>query len=250
MYEQYRKWNRNKYRGGDGVLVGSDLSQEWLLPFWWEEYRKSNSTPVTWIDFGLSESMRSWCRERGDLAQIRILPELFISPREKIKDPRFSSLWKTEEEWEARMTWFRKPFPFLQSPYERTIYMDCDCEVLDSIEPMFPLCEPTGLSMLPETSSYSNLQYAGGVIVFKWGYPLFEKWIDACMTRNHEYVADDDLLSDLLIKGNHPVHPLPEIYHRQFPRHENMKGVIYHWLGSSGKTVLRSRRLQTQLKNL
>ena len=61
-YKQYSRWRTEGLKEGDGVIVGSDYSQEWLLPWWWENYTKHNRYPVTFVDFGLSQEPIELCR--------------------------------------------------------------------------------------------------------------------------------------------------------------------------------------------
>ncbi len=44
----------------EGVIVASDLSQEWLLPWWWDHYKNFNNFPVTFVDLELSNKMKTW----------------------------------------------------------------------------------------------------------------------------------------------------------------------------------------------
>ena len=75
----------------DGIIVGADLTQEWLLPWWWEKYRKNNSYPLAFIDLGMSFEMKDWCRARGEHIPLRVAD--FAAEREEI-DPLTAKNWK------------------------------------------------------------------------------------------------------------------------------------------------------------
>jgi hypothetical protein len=55
-----------------GIIVGSDQTQEWLLPWWWKNYARHNTYPVVFVDFGMSLEKKAWCREHGTLVPLRI----------------------------------------------------------------------------------------------------------------------------------------------------------------------------------
>ena len=55
-----------------GILVGSDKKSEWLLPIWWKHYSFHFTHPVAFVDFGLSENGKKFCKERGELIPFEI----------------------------------------------------------------------------------------------------------------------------------------------------------------------------------
>src|SRR5580692_7422515 len=147
------RWNRTNFQG-DGILVGADVSQEYLLPWWWDHYSRHNSFPVTWIDFGLSEQMKDWCREKGELISLKICSELFMATQDEVSikensdlpfeiqiRPKYINPFQEDSDlWKARHIWFKKPFALLQSPYKRSIWLDCDCEIRGNIKELFDYC--------------------------------------------------------------------------------------------------------------
>jgi len=50
-----------------------DKGQQWLLPWWWEQYSAHNSYPVVFVDFGLSEKGIA-CAKRGGSAYLYQTP--------------------------------------------------------------------------------------------------------------------------------------------------------------------------------
>ena len=252
IYPEYRKWPKERYRGGDGILVGSDSVQEWLLPWWHRNYIRHNSYPITWIDLGMSPQMRSWCKERGELVVLRIA-DIFVKPREEVSTEN-QALWEDRfgvAFWNCREAWFKKPAAFLQTPYERTIWIDSDCEIKGSIAPLFEYCKlPTPISMrsTPHLSPTGALIYNSGVVPYRWGLSYMEKWVDWSFESNEEYMSDQDILSEIIFQEGHPIKELSNVYHR-FRSEPTEDAVIVHWTGSNGKRMIEHQLIKERLEN-
>ena len=121
-----------------GVIVGCDLHQQWLLPWWWKHYSAHNSYPVAFIDFGMSKEALDWCKQRGTCLA---LPSLSHSLSLKNDVP--SSLQASWEErygkgfWIRREAWFKKPFSLLLCPFSTGLWIDIDCRIDGSLEGIF-----------------------------------------------------------------------------------------------------------------
>jgi hypothetical protein len=230
-----------------GVLCGAEKSQEWLLPWWWSRYREHNAFPVTFFDFGMTDEMRSWCAERGELCSIE-LNSAFISPRNNI-DPDLAKHWENLHGWRvwnSRRTWFKKPFAFLNSIYEKGIWIDLDCEVLGPLKSLFSHFDPASKLALARDFDCDhlprldpNVRYNGGVVVFQHGSSIIEKWAEGAVTQNDLFAADDSLLSRLIHVHQLDVTELPEIYNWRMARGLNLNAVIVHWVGTGGKAYIR-----------
>src|SRR5579862_7309437 len=142
LYPQYRRWRTDFNPQKNGIIVGTDLTQEWLLPWWWKHYSAFNAYPVAFVDFGMSDPVKDWCRERGELISL-FVADVFVAEREEI-DP---ALVKQMEEacgkefWPSRHAWFKKPLACLQSPFVKSLWIDLDCEIRGQLDPLFDLCE-------------------------------------------------------------------------------------------------------------
>jgi len=253
LYPEYRKWNPKRFRGGDGVLVGSDSAQEWLLPWWWDHYKRHNHHPVAWIDLGLSEKMKDWCRERGELIRL-LIADIFVASKEEVA-PSNVAYWERSDGmnfWNCRNAWFKKPFSILQTPFQRTLWIDSDCEIRGSIAPLFDLADhPSGLALRPEEfpSKKGDILYNSGVIPYRWGLPLIEQWASRAMDENHQFIGDQDVLSQILVDQKIEIGELPEIYNRS--RLQTEEGaLILHWHGLNGKKVIESKLIQQRLSYL
>ncbi|MBS0620081.1 MAG: hypothetical protein JSS61_01300 [Verrucomicrobia bacterium] len=224
-----------------GVICGAERGQEWLLPWWWERYTEKNRYPVTFVDFGMSDEMRTWCKERGDVVELHLDSD-FIAPRAEI-DPELAKQWEAFYGWtlwKARKTWFRKPFGLLHSRYQQTLWVDLDCEVLGSLEGLFNEAKEE-LAIVREEKAEHLFQpvYNGGVILFEHGTPLIQEWTRAAATKSHLFWGDDPVLSDVIHQMDAKIVELPEIYNWRLARGLNLNAVIVHWVGSGGKSYIR-----------
>jgi hypothetical protein len=234
------KWKcqpKEKY----GIICGAEKTQEWLLPWWWSRYSENNRFPVTFFDFGMSDEMKSWCAEKGDVVPLEI-DTSFVRPRSDI-DPELAKLWEIHHEWivwNKRHSWFKKPFAFLNSHYEKGVWIDLDCEILGSLEPLFSRCDQFSQIALAREYTTDHLlkfdrgaQYNGGVVVFKHGAQIIEKWAEASVSLNHLFVGDDAVLSHLIYQHRLDVVELPEVYNWRMMRGLNLDAVVIHWVSSS-----------------
>ena len=239
LYATYRKWRSRGLLNRDGIVVGSDQTQEWLLPWWWDRYRKYNSHPVTFVDFGMTLSAREWCKERGELVRL-LVADVFVVKENEL-DPALIDKWEGiygKRVWDARHAWFVKPLACLQSPYRRSIWIDLDCEVRRPLDPLFDFCEhPSGISMTRDFGA-KDANYTSGVIAYKRGLPLIEEWAHQAFTRNQEFPGDQDLLTAILFEKKLEIQVLPDIYNwsRSFP--DNSNAAIVHYHGQIGKVFI------------
>ncbi len=228
------RWNLKTPSSPEGVLIATDQTQEWLLPWWWHHYSQFNSLPVTVVDFGMSPEAREWCQTRATVVRLEVA-DIFVTEKTEI-DPKQAEEWENlygKQFWSQRSGWFKKPLACLLSPYQKSIWVDLDCEIRYSLKPL--LSYPS-LAIAKDIDPHL---YNSGVIVFEYGLPLIEAWAEAAFDSNHLYAGDQDILSKLL--DSHPFHELPQIYNWSRCYGENPEAVIYHWHGRHGKTVIAHR---------
>ena len=226
-----------------GVICGSDLHQEWLLPWWWERYSTDNDLPVTFVDLGMSEQARCFCRQRGELIRLPY-DDSFVKKENEI-DPDSAHCWQNiygKTLWTSRSSWFRKPFALLCSHYEKAVWLDLDCEVLGAITPLFSYCDlehPLALLVEPNSDIQAACNYNGGVIVFMHGAKIIERWAEEAICSNGLYWSDDALLSALVHKMNISVAELPACYNWRLSQGLHLHPLIHHWVGSAGKAYIK-----------
>lgn len=232
-----------------GVIVGCDRHQEWLLPWWWHHYSRHNAYPVTFVDFGMSAQSIAWCSKRGGLLTMsswNTIQEQEISPSHKIA-------WESQYGkgiWSRRSVWFKKPLALLQSPFSRGLWLDLDCQVKGILEPIFKTLsfgaevgvvkEPVFMQdyerkqgrLLPGEVSYNS-----GVIVFRQNADIIHHWITELTEYNEIHAGDQAALSRAIFR--HCPCPdsieLPPEYNWLRLMGPNPESLIHHFTGSPGK---------------
>lgn len=233
----------------NGIIVACDIHQEWLLSWWWERYHAENTFPVTFVDFGMSIDACDWCHERGDVISLPI-DGSFVVPREEIPLD-LAAQWEKiygPELWLARPHWFKKPFACLQSPYQNSIWIDLDCEIMQSIDDLFSETDSSSqLALVREYGTehllfmHPDVRYNAGVICFQHGTEIMKKWAQDAILRNAFFWSDDALLSALIYELQWPVKELCPLYNWRMAQGVNINAIINHWVGSWGKAFIKSR---------
>lgn len=222
----------------EGVIVAADSQQEWLLKWWWNHYRECNSHPVTFFDLGMSTSARLFCEKRGEVIPLSLPDSWFQDP-----SPTLVSEWKLTYPGpilHKRKAWFSKPFALQNSPYERTVWIDLDCQVRQSIAPLFPYTidkNADGFSVVlieHEQNHYQN----SGVLAARRHSPVTHAWAENARTKNHLFQGDDDLLVSTIRENHYKTSFFPMTYNYPtiLPGYEN--AAIRHYVGPTGKWAL------------
>src|SRR5688572_4420480 len=106
----------------EGIVVGCDSKQEWLLPWWWSHYSAHNEYPVAFVNFGMSPDAWKWCQERGT--------GICLSDSELFKEKELSP--EIKKQWDGRAgdgffyfrsAWFKKPLAFFHSPFSSSCWL-------------------------------------------------------------------------------------------------------------------------------
>jgi len=227
----------------EGIIVGCDRNQEWLLTWWWKHYTAHNDFPVAFADFGMSEAARKWCQERGQLFDLAVndysAKEFWVSSEEK-------------KEWEEsygplvdhfdsfRSAWFKKPFAALHSPFSRSVWIDLDCEIRGSLTPLFRCLDfPIDIAVrlaVPKKGIYNS-----GVLVFRRGAEIIRQWAKEAFEHSDRYVGDDIVLSAMIFKYCPALLELPEKYNSD-PRTTDPHAVVIHYISVWKSKILESMR--------
>lgn len=241
----YLKWREKDLQGGLGVLVASDAKAEIFLPWWYANYSAYNAFPITFVDFGMTEKGRQWCEKRGEVIPLDI-PKDLLAKR---------VLPKAEGILEAKLAgfrhkqpvWFKKPFAFLLTPYESTVWLDLDCQVKVNLEPLFALSrEGIGLSLLPKPAPFKSgdkYWYNSGVVSYTAGNLIIKRWVEATVNMQGWFIGDEDILSRVINEMKAPVVELPIIYN-WLVEHlgEDPRAAIVHWNGSVKERIIEQIR--------
>jgi hypothetical protein len=206
-------WNgllkSREFKSDKGVLVMSDKEQEWMLPWWYENYSRYNSLPVHFVDIGMSDEMKKWCKQYGSFSSLPPVP---------LKN------------------WFKKPYALMKTPFLHTVYMDIDCEVKGPLEPLFEYAEPIGMSMdLVNNFTVSNVPVSTGLIVYEYGNELITKWAQDTNYNSQFMRGDMDIMQVILQNTKMEFNEIPADLHWVRIRGENDNALVYHWSGKVGK---------------
>ncbi len=238
-----------------GVIVGCDQKQEWLLPWWWDHYSCHNNYPVAFADFGMSPNALAWCKERGQCLTL---------PSSKIREENdISSLQKQQWEkrygngiWFFRSGWFKKPLALLHSPFPIGIWLDLDCQVNGSLDPIFnSLLFNAELSLVREPSFIQEhdekkgfllpgeVSYNSGVIAFRRNATILHHWVKEAIEYNEKYVGDQPALNRAIFLQKAAPVELPSEYNWPMVLGPNKEALIYHFSSGKGKIeILKNTR--------
>lgn len=202
-------------------LTGCDEGHAWMIPWFLKNYKKHNSSPLIFADFGVSE------------LTLKIVRENFHAVLD---------MTKTKESG-----WFKKPRSMLYSPSVKTIWIDTDCEVTDNIEDLFDMLEPNKLAMVedkPWSKRRGEIWHNSGVVGFIDKPIILHQWTQA--VHDNPTVGDQEVLHSMLnpITKMTYIKDLPNEYNvmRLQLDHDgyNGKKKIVHWTGAKGKDRIRS----------
>lgn len=244
LLNRYLAWRTPSLMSQNGIIVGADLSQEWLLPWWWNHYQKHNSLPVAFVDLGLSFEAKEWCQKRGELIPLRLVDD-YVKEREALDA---AIVHHFEDEcgpycWSCRNAWFKKPFACLQSPFRQTLWIDLDCEIRGPLTPLFSYSQSEpGVAMAKDqcVPSLPYPTYNSGVISFRQ-CPLIVQWARYCIEYNHLLRGDQEIFSYMIHQEQIPISEIPPQYNWSRMREDEEQATILHWHGPHGKTVIRNQ---------
>ena len=223
---QLCEWSTQPPKAPKGVMIALDAGMEWLLDWWWENYSTHNHYPVCFVDYGLSANGLAWCQKHA-----------------------FSLLQMEQPPPILNHLWFRKPFALLNAPFERTAFMEPDCEVKGDIGPIFEACS-RGLALTmdphnPWSKEYLNPPLATGVIGVQRGDGLVCAWAKAILTGGAErrFRSDQEALNLVVSQlGKDGVVVMPkEFQWLRLDGDDNGKALIYHWTGPDGKAAIAAK---------
>lgn len=243
-----------------GILTGCDAEQEWLLAWWWESLRKHNNYSVCFIDFGMSEAGRKWCKARGE-----VLPSahsIQLASEEQI-EPLRKEQWLERyggAVWRRRAVWFKKPLALLDSPFELSLWLDLDCEVKGGVDLIFTyLWLGAALVLRPEHEIVQQLHrelgwlrageinYNSGVLGFRRDAPILQSWVDEARNHSDLFPSDQQALSSAIWKTKCPVFHLSSAFNWNPQEGPSREAVIVHHSGGVSKNRLRDRLISQHL---
>ena len=203
-------------------LTGCDHTNEWMLPWFIENYKKYNTTPLIFANFGVRDidSIKNHFHAVINLTQLN------------------------------EKGWFKKPEAMLNCPSHKTVWIDTDCQILTNIEDMFNLLKPGVLNMVEDKPwtlrrNTNGSWYNSGIVGFIDKPKILSEWAKWVMMNQNE-VGDQEVLYaklDPLQKLTY-INPLPNEYNwlRLQLEHDNQDSwnkKIIHWSGLKGKDRIK-----------
>jgi hypothetical protein len=236
----------------EGIVVGCDANQEWLLSWWWGHYSKTNSYPVLFVDFGMTAEGIAYCQQRGTCVSLREAP--FVE--KQIRSLKKRTLWEQHYSaalWRCREVWFKKPFALLCSPFDLSLWLDLDCQVQKPLEPLFnclsfgidlALCpEPEAVQELHRKKGFirhDEINYNCGVIAFRKRAEVLVSWTKEIKLHNDQYPAEQQVLSRVLKRDQTPFIELPIEFNWGRERGPNEHAYIQHFHGGVLKSLIKN----------
>ena len=230
-----------------GVIVGCDRNQEWLLPWWWEHYSACNSYPVVFMDFEMSKQALDWCRDRGQCLKPPLPNVASESDISSFKKERWEARYG-KGIWLSRSAWFKKPLALLHSPFSVGLWLDLDCQVNGLLEPFFNCLsfgaeialvkEPTFIQDFERQQGFllpEEIHYNSGVIAFQQDAPILHQWVKEALDNNQSYVGDQQALCRTIFSRQPHLIELPLSYNWPRILGPNPQALIYHYTGGAGK---------------
>jgi len=230
-----------------GIVTGCDKYQEWLLAWWWEHYSAHNAYPVAFADFGMSKTARDWCQERGVCFEA---PQIDF-PKRKGMDPERKQLWESyfgPGMWRSREVCLRKPFAFSSSPFPYSCWIDLDCKIRGSVEPLFLFLESgREIGARKEDEQVHKLhrekgflapeetEYNTGVIPYRRDSKILQEWTEEIRRSSEEFIHDQRALSRALLRHREAFAEISPLFNWSPGDGPNPEALIYHFHGSTFK---------------
>lgn len=243
----------------DGVLVGCDQNQEWMLKWWWQNYSRSNTLPVSFIDFGMSQSAKLWCKSKGPVITLPLQNDHFDN--EEQIDRSLKENWESSYYgyvWISRKIWLLKPFGLRETPYKRSIWTDIDCEIHENIAHLLEYCDNAcGFGVVQEPQRSQNKSrsqgilksdetgYNSGVVVFQQNSCVIDKWTENTLLFHKEFFGDQDVLNRTIYLEKFKISEMPNIYNWRPADGENKDAVITHYVCERGKQAIFNQMMRT-----
>jgi hypothetical protein len=204
------------------ILIGCDANQEWMLRWWFKNYKEHNNLPVVFANFGCTPEGLKYAQ-----SQSKCIIDM-TTAKEK--------------------GWFKKPKAMLACPANMTLWIDMDAEVKGPLKEVFNKFEPGKLAMVvdhPWKKRRGELWHNSGVVGFMGKPQILKDWADKVAL--NPQIGDQEVLHSMLnpiLKISY-ITDLPHKYNvlRIDVDDNNVPNdpVIMHWTGSKGKDIIRSQ---------
>jgi hypothetical protein len=232
----------------EGIVIGCDKTQEWLLLWFWSYYQKHNNYPIAFVDFGMSEEAVQWCTEKGHYIPLKesALPISDVDLETRIK---WEALYG-EGVWHFRKAWFKKPQAFLNSPFKKSLWLDLDCKILGDVKPLFDTLIDADLAILKESEPSQvalrdkgilmpgEVSYNSGVVAYKKDSKSILEWARLSLEHSNLFAGDQQALSRAIYLNKVPIIELHESFNWSHALEYQKEPLIIHYHGGAGKIAI------------
>lgn len=215
----------------NGVVTGFDKNQEFALEWWWKNYKKHNDLPVCFVDYGMTHQAIEFCKSHGE----------YVSLLDNSVTVFASS-------------WYLKPLAIYSSPFDRSFWIDIDCEVHSNIEQGFDLVRPGSVGLTMDIPTQFNMKYlskpvATGIVICNKQNELIREWWQDTMSEGLvKDRGDQEILNRVLANRLNSrnsttritILPIEWQWLRVFHK-ENPNAKITHWTGPEGKFRIKQK---------
>ena len=218
------------------IVTGCSRKYEGNIAWWLKCLRKCNSKiTVIFYDFGLSESAKNELKKADRLILI-------------------SDQFEGQEfEWS-----FKQRACIDSSKYaEKILWIDQDCEVFDSLDPIFSKCQKFSdfvisrdmpiLVYPSDKTTYYNQRQAGVFCCYS-KHPILHQWV--CSQSKHlndqvaiSYLLDNKLLgvTEIILDVNYH---WPRVFVKSYLDLKYPPPTIIHWTGNIGLKIIEQRKIE------
>ncbi len=249
-------WNSHLI-ASQGVIIGADKTQEWMLGWWYAHYKKYCDYPIAICDFGLSKNGLTKAKQIGTVLDFdkTSLLKLFNKTLCPKKETSWQELYSGKLQ-NIHPIWMLKPFGLAHTPFEKTIWIDLDCQIQGKLDDIFSFIDnSTGFTIVPEMPDYQSLLeskgyllpgeivYNSGVIGYKQGCKIIDLWKDEVLSHHTNYLGDQDALSRIIHRHRLPVHRMRMGYNARLRHAQDPSTVIVHYVHLWGKKYILEQML-------
>lgn len=136
LYLLFREKLRYRPAEDTGIITASDARRFVGIQLLYGSLIVTNDVELVCFDLGLTPEQKAWCQEQTNL---------------QLQEPQVLPWPKTKPMWQ---TW-NKPFFMDESPFRKTIWIDGDCFVTESLLPLYKFLE-NGPVFTPDAVSSCN----------------------------------------------------------------------------------------------
>lgn len=207
-------------------ITGCDENTEWMLDWFLKNYKKHNTDPIVFVDFGVSEETRMWAHT--------VFDEVVTLQKQ------------------TKTGWFYKPAALLQTGHiHQRVWLDTDIEVLGDLSGIWRRIELEKLAMVedrPWSKRRGETWHNSGVVGVMGTPSILQTWYEQTLGTNQ--VGDQEVLHEMLrrrpIMRTKYITDLPNRYNwlRLQVTHDGQDSpqkLCMHWTGEKGKNEIRKQ---------